>query len=808
MLRNYFKTAYRNLIRHKGFTIINIAGLALGLTACLLIGLFVYDELQYDKFLPEGEQVYRIYDEVSSPDGDETVLPTPPPFATTLDENFPEVEQTVRILMQPFDGQNLVEWGEKRTYEQGEFIADPGFFKIFPLSFKYGSPEKALDDPSSIVVSDKFAQKVFGNIDPVGQKLTVNKQPFLVRGVFESNPKFHMPVNFVLSLKAAEFPPERMKSWGWQQFFTYVKLREGADPSLTQAKFRDIVKKQVDPSTNEPYKYKPYFQPLSKVYLYSASFKYNLFLKGNITYVKALSIIAIFILLIACFNFVNLATAKSMQRAKEVGVRKAIGASRSQLMQQFLAETLLLTLISVIFAAALTSLVLPSLNAFTGKEMSFNIFSNPQLLLLLLGLTLVVGMLAGFYPALVLSGFNPVRVLKGAVVSDSRIGKVQWLRHGLIVVQFAVSIFLIISAVIVFRQVSYLHNKDLGFNRDQIMFFQMRGDNMFESYETFKQELKKLPGVANVSMGYGFPGDATAGDGINVPRNGEQVRHHVTQLMIDYDYLKTLNVKLVAGRPFSKEYKTDTDHAFMLNETAVRELGYGSPEKALGQPLSWNVWSDTNPDTLKEGKIIGVVRDFHYKSLYDKMEPTVLQIFPPAYWKVAVKMKAGNIPHTIDQVTKVWNKYAPDYPIEYIFMDDNFQKMYKAEDKLKSLLWIFTGVAIFVACLGLFGLAAYAAERRKKEIGIRKVLGADTSAIVALLSKEFLKLVLVAALIAFPLAWYAMSVWLQDFAYRISIPLWAFVTAGLVAAIVAFLTISYQAFKAATADPVLNLRTE
>ncbi|MBF9252565.1 ABC transporter permease [Pontibacter sp. 172403-2] len=808
MLRNYFKTAYRHLIRHKGFTFINIAGLALGLTACLLIGLFVYDELQYDRFLPEGDQVYRIYDEVASPDGDETVLPTPPMFSTTLEQSFPEVEQTVRILMQQFDGQNLVEWGEKRTYEQGQFFVDPGFFQVFPLSFKYGSPEKALDDPSSVVISDKFAEKVFRGKDPVGQKISVNKQPLLVRGVFRSNSKFHLPVNFILPMAAAELPAERMKSWGWQQFYTYVKLRKGTDPAFIESKFRDIVKKQLDPATNEPYKYTPSFQPLSQIYLYSASFKYNMFLKGNITYVKALSIIAIFILLIACFNFVNLATAKSMQRAKEVGVRKAVGASRGQLMQQFIAETLLLTLMSVVFATALTSLVLPSLNAFTGKEMSFNIFSNPQLLLLLLGLTLVVGVLAGFYPALVLSGFNPVRVLKGAVISDSRIGKVQWLRHGLIVVQFAVSIFLIISAVIVFRQVSYLHNKDLGFNRDQIMFFQMRGDNMFESYETFKQELKKLPGVANVSMGYGFPGDATAGDGIIVPQNGEQVMHHVTQLMVDYDYLNTLDVKLVAGRPFSKEYQTDTDHAFMINETAVRELGYGSPEKALGQTLFWNVWSDTNPDTLKEGKIIGVVKDFHYKSLYDKMEPTVLQIFPPAYWKVAVKIKAGNIPHAIEEVTKVWDKYAPDYPIEYIFMDDNFQKMYKAEDKLRSLLWIFTGVAIFVACLGLFGLAAYAAERRKKEIGIRKVLGAETSSIVALLSKEFLKLVIVAALLAFPVAWYAMHVWLQDFAYRISMPLWAFVVAGLVAAIVAFLTISYQAIKAATANPVNNLRIE
>jgi putative ABC transport system permease protein len=806
MFRNYLKTAYRNLFRHKGFTFINIAGLALGITACLLIGLFVYDELQYDKFLPEGDRVYRIYNDKSAKEAGELVAPVPPMFATTLEKDFPEVEQAMRVLMQQFDANNLVEAGDKRLYEKGRFYADPNFFDVFQLHFIYGSPEKTLADPSSIVISDEFSERVFGDTDPVGKKVSVNKQPYIVRGVFSTKERFSLPVNFVCSMEAAELPAERMKSWGWQQFYTYVKLKEGADPQFLQAKFRDVVAKQLDPDNNQPFDYKPVFQPLHEVYLHSASFKHDQSTRGNITYVRALSIIAVFILLIACFNFVNLATAKSMQRAKEVGVRKSIGASRGQLVMQFLGETLLLTFISVIFSAALTSLLLPSLNAFTGKEMSFNIFTNPGLLLLLLGLTLVVGLLAGFYPALVLSGFQPVKVLKSAVVVDSKVGRIQWLRHGLIVVQFALSIFLIICAFIVYRQVSYLHNKDLGFDKDQIMFFQMRGENMFNNYETFKNELRKVPGIKNVSIGYGFPGDATAGDGIIVPTNGEQVHHSVTHLMIDYDYINTLDVQVVTGRPFSKNYKTDTDHAFMINETAVRELGYGSPEKALGQTLRWNVWSDTNPDTLKEGKIIGVVKDFHFKSLYDKVDPTVLQIFPDAYWKVAVKVDAQNISGAIEQVEKVWKRFAPDYPIEYIFMDENFEKMYKAEDKLKTLLWIFTGIAIFVACLGLFGLAAYAAERRKKEIGIRKVLGADNSTIVALLSKEFLMLIIVSTLIAFPLAWYAMHRWLQNFAYRIDVPLWVFLMAGIVAAAVAFITISYQALKAASANPVTNLR--
>ncbi|PTX21499.1 putative ABC transport system permease protein [Pontibacter mucosus] len=806
MLRNYLLTAYRNLVRHKAFSLINIAGLALGLTACLPIGLFVYDELQYDKFLPEGDRIYRVYNDMAAREAGSVVAPVPPMYGTTLEQRFPQVEQVVRILMLQFDANNLVEVGEKSLYEKGRTFTDPSFFEVFQLPFKYGSPEKALADPSSIVLSEEMAARMFGEVDPVGKQINVNKLPYIVKGVFYSNNRFHLPVNFVLPMEAAEIPAERMKKWSWQQFYTYVKLREGADPQQVEATFRDIVGKQIDPEQNKPFDYKPYLQPLREVYLYSADFKYDQSIRGNITYVKALSIIAIFILLIACFNFVNLATAKSAQRAKEVGVRKAVGASRSQLVVQFLAETLLLTLISVIFAAALTSLLLPSLNAFTGKQMAFNIFTEPSLLLLLLLLTLVVGLLAGFYPALVLSGFQTVKVLKSAVVIDSRVGRIQWLRHGLIVVQFALSIFLIISAFVVFKQVAYLHNKDLGFSKDQIMFFQMRGDKMFENYETFKQELKQVPGVNNVSIGYGFPGDATAGDGIITLRNGEQTHHSVTQLMVDYDYLNTLDVKLLAGRGFSKAYGTDANHAFLLNETAVRELGFGTPQAALGQPLRWQIWNDVNPDSLKEGKVIGVVKDFHFKSLYEKVEPTVLQIFPSAYWKVAVKIDGGDVAGTIAQIKEVWRRFSPDYPIEYVFMDESFQKMYLAEDKLKTLLWIFTGIAIFVACLGLFGLAAFAAERRKKEIGIRKVLGAENAAIVALLSKEFLILIVVSTLIAFPLAWYAMHVWLQNFAYRIDIPVWVFLAAGITAAAVAFLTVSYQALKAASVNPVANLR--
>ena len=549
------------------------------------------------------------------------------------------------------------------------------------------------------------------------------------------------------------------------------------------------------------------FQRLQKIHLYSANFKFDLAQRGNITYVRALTIIAIFILLIACFNFINLATAKSLQRAKEVGVRKTIGADRKQLIFQFIGETVFLTFISILISIAAGILLLPWLNQFTGKNISFALFANPFVLLLFIILTLLVGILAGFYPALVLSSFKPLKVLKGAVNNHSA-GKTPWLRHGLVVVQFTLSVLLIISAVVVFRQVNYLHNKDLGFAKDQIMFFPMRGDNMFKNDEAFKNELLQLPGVTSVSIGYGFPGDAVAGDEIIVSKNGQQVKQSATQLMVDYDYIKTLGLQIVAGRDFSKSMSTDKDHAWIINETAVKQLGFGTPQNALGKKLSWHVWNNKNPDSLKTGQVIGVVKDFNYKSLYDKVETTVLQIFPDAAWKVAVKMKAAGMGTTINQVKNIWNQFTPEYPIEYKFLDDNFEQMYQSEDKLKSLLWIFTGIAIFVGCLGLFGLAAYTAERRRKEVGIRKVLGASTKGIVLLLSKDFLKLVAISLLIASPVAWYFMNKWLQDFAYRINISWWIFLLAGMLTILLALITVSFQTIKAAIANPVKSLRTE
>lgn len=808
MIRNYIKIAWRNLARHKGFSFINIAGLTLGLTAVMLIGLFVWDEKQYDRFLPGGDQVYRVYNEYTNNEGVRLLAPAPPMFATTLKQDFPEVETTARVMMQP-QYKRLFEVGNIKLYEESGFFVDSTFLDIFQLPFKYGARKGALDDPSSIVISEEMAHRFFAHDNPVGKTMLIEKQPYQVKGVFLKDPKFHLQFNFLLPMAAAGIPAERMQNWGWHQFYNYAKVKKGTNVQKLEAAFKTVVAqnpgsiRENDRSTNIPI-----FQRLKDIHLYSADFKYDMAVRGNITYVRALTVIAVFILLIACFNFINLATAKSLQRAKEVGVRKSIGANRRQLIIQFTGETMLLTFISMLLSVILTVLFLPVLNQFADKQISFPLFSNPLMLLLLILLTVIVGMLAGFYPALVVSGFQPVKVLKGSHVSEVLPGRIPWLRHGLVVVQFALSVLLIISALVVYRQVNYLHNKDLGFSKEQIMFFPMRGDTLFSQYESFKNELLQSPGISSVSIGYGFPGDAVAGDQIIVPRDGEQKNYAATLLMVDHDYVKTLGLQLVAGRDFSRQIKTDKDEAFIINETAVKELGFGSPEKALGQRLLWPPWGAQNKDSLKRGMIVGVVKDFHYKSLYDKMETAVLQIFPDAYWKVAVKIKTATIDQSIQHVKQVWDQFTPGYPLEYNFLDESFDKMYKAEDKLRSLLWAFTAIAIFVGCLGLFGLAAFAAERRKKEVGIRKVLGASVKGVVLLLSKDFVKLVLIALVIASPVAWYFMNQWLQDFAYRVDIGWWVFILAGLVAVVIALVTVSFQAIKAAIANPVKNLRTE
>ena len=809
MFKNYLKTAIRSLLRYKGFSLINIASLAIGITGCLVIGLFVWDELQYDTSIAGGENVYRIYEERNDNNSVTYGAPVPPAYATFLNQQYPEVDTTLRILMS--GNKFLMEVGDKRGYEEKGWFVEGSFFQIFPLRFIKGDPATALTEPATIVISDDLAHKYFGNEDPIGKTIKIDKGDLTVKGVLAKLPAhFHLDFYYLMSLPSAGIEKDRMEKWTWHQFYTYVKLKPGTDVKQLQDKFQAHVKKEIYPTlTQAGSTFLPFFQPLKDIHLKSADFIYDNAIRGNETYVKGLTIIALFVLLIACFNFINLATARSFRRAKEIGVRKVIGADRKQLIFQFIGETVMLSVFSVLIATVATLFIIPWLNAFTGKSISFNPFTNPLLGLLVLAAGVVIGILAGVYPALVLSGFQPIKVLKNMKPAANTGSGTAWLRQALVVVQFALSALLIVSSTIVYRQIHYLNSKDLGFNKEQVLFFQIRGElEDSNKLETFKTELKRSANVVSVTSGYGLPGDQYAGDGIAVPGNGGDKEYPANVFIGDYDYVKTLGLKLIAGRDFSRDRPTDVQEAFIINETAVKELGFGTPEKALGQRLNWNKWVPDSLNPVKKGKVIGVIKDFHYKSLHEKVTTSVLQIYPPVAFKVAVKLKTSDIGHTIAFINDTWNKFSPGYPLDYQFMDESYGKMYASEEKLGSLLWAFTIMAIVVGCMGLFALAAFSAEQRVKEIGIRKVLGANVLNIVGLLSKNFLILVLLASVIAFPVAWWAMNNWLEDFPYRITISWWVFGMAALAAVVIALMTVSFQAIKAATANPVKSLRTE
>ncbi|MBA2330277.1 MAG: ABC transporter permease [Flavisolibacter sp.] len=806
MLKNYFKTAIRNLMRYKGFSFINILSLAIGVTGCLVIGLFIWDEWQYDKSIPGSENIYRIYGQRTDQNATTYQAPVPPMYTTFLQQQYPEVDTAVRIMMT--GDKFLMEAGETTAYEEKGRFVDASFFQVFPFKFLRGDPNTALTAPATVVLTEELAQKYFGNADPLDKTIKIDTDTFTVKGVLAPLPShLHIDVRYLMSLPSLNLPQERMEKWTWTQFYTYVKLKPGVHVQQLQEKFQSYIKKEIEPqSTNSDVSTLPFFQPLKDVYLHSSEFIYDYAKRGNATYVKGLTIIALFVLLIACFNFINLATARSFRRAKEIGVRKVVGADRKQLVVQFIGETVLLSVFAVIIAIIATFLIVPYLNSFTEKNISFNLFSNPMLLLLVVAAAVLIGIFAGIYPAIVLSGFKPIKVLKSTKAAGKNINT-GWLRQGLVVVQFALSALLIISSIIVYRQTKLLNNKDLGFNKEQLVFFQTRGD-VTTNLETFKSELLQSSSIVSVTSGYGLPGDQFAGESVILPGSGEDKDQPTNMFIGDHDYVKTLGLNLVAGRDFTKEMSTDIEEAFIINETAVKEFGFGTPENALGQPIHWDKWIPDSLNPVKKGRVIGVVQDFHYKSLHEKVTSSVIQIYPPVLFKVAVKLKTADVQKTIAFINETWNKFSPQYPLDYKFMDETYEQMYKSENKLSSILWIFTFMAIVVGCMGLFALAAFTAEQRTKEIGIRKILGASVLNIVGLLSKNFLTLVFIASLIAFPVAWWAMNNWLEDFPYRVSISWWVFGITAVVAVIIALLTISFQAIKVATANPVKSLRTE
>lgn len=805
MLKNYLKIALRQAWRNPSTTLINVAGLSIGISICLLIGLFVWDEWQFDQHHPDKDRTYRITTESGGEGGADQWAGTSPAYGPALISDFPEVENTLRLYQ---IRQKLLFSREEDSFlEEHGFFAENSIFDFFELPFEQGNPENALREPNTIVLTQPLAQKYFGSENPVGQTLKINNNEVTVTGVLSpQSPHFHLDFDYLLTFENLknDVSEERINSWVWQDFYSYIKVHPGTDLTAFNDKLSRYVEQHAHPQTKvHGFYYYPILQPLTDIHLHSGNFVNDAAVRGNNRYVNGLALVGLFLLIIACINFINMSTARAAKRANEVGVRKATGAQQSQLRKQFLTEAVIIVTIAMLIAIPLTLLSLPFLNNFTDKTLEFPILTNIYFPLILVGLILLIGLLAGSYPAFVLAAFRPASVLKGGMVKPS--SHVNWLRKSLVTTQFSLSILLISCVLIIFRQINFLNETDLGFAKEQLVHFPMKG-SMFKNTENTKEEFLKIPGVSSASVCFGIPGDIVSGDNIIVP--GENRRNLQARIFnIDHDYLQTMGMEIVAGRDFSKSISTDATEAFIVNETALRNLDIAAtPEEAIGKRLEWQMWTEN--DTIKRGAIIGVVKDFHYNSMHENVETTVLQIFPDSYWKIVLRLEAGNMAETIAAIEEKWDAFETGYPIDYQFVDAGFQAMYENEQKLSSLLLIFTVLAVFIACIGAFGLAIYATEQKRKEIGIRKVLGASVGSIVALMSKDFLKLVLIALLIATPIAWFLMKSWLNDFAYRIEMQWWMFALAGLLALLIAFLTVGSQSFKAALTDPVKSLRSE
>ena len=794
MFRNYLKVAVRNLFRHKAYSFINVSGLAIGMACCILILLYVQDELSYDRFYENADQIYRLEANVKTRSGETGKWPaTSGPMAPTLLDDYPEITQAVRI--KPV-GTMLISYEKVSCYEEHLLFADLSIFDVFTFPLIRGDPKTALQQPNSIVVTQAIAEKYFGNADPMGKLLRLdNKHDYIVTGVLQKVPSnTHLKFDFLASISSLNTLNDRVaflfNNWGSFMLSTYILLPEGYPPVQLEEKLSLFAEKVMAKLTGAGFEFAFYLQPLTRIYIESES---------DIRTIWIFSAIGFFILFIACINFVNLSTARSANRAKEVGMRKVVGANRMQLIKQFLGESVLLSSIALLLSVALVELSLPTFNILSGKELAISYFDNKLFLFSLFAITLFVGILSGSYPAFLLSAFRPVEVLKGSLRTGL---KSPLLRRILVVFQFVLSIILLIATGVVHDQLGYMRNKRLGFNKEQVVAMPILKDpSLRKKYELIKNELLRNPRILNATASSQVPRSSFEGYVIRREGNEGSEAKMMGNLFVDYDFIETLGMELAAGRNFSKDSATDETKGFIFNESAVRELGWESSQASIGKQIEWDGWQ-------KGRIIIGVVKNFHFLSLRHEIEPIVMILWPERFNFISVRIRPDDIPTTLALLENKWHEFAPGYPFEYSFLDDDFDKLYRAEDRLRKTFGCFSLLAIFIACLGLFGLTSFATEQRTKEIGIRKILGASVSGIVLLLSKEFTKLVIVSNLIAWPIAYYAMNRWLQDFAYRIHIGLGTFLLAGAIALAIALLTVSFQAIKAALANPVEALRYE
>ncbi|RDC65553.1 ABC transporter permease [Adhaeribacter pallidiroseus] len=802
MLNNYLKIALRNLLRHKGYSFINVAGLAVGIACCTFILLFVQDELAFEKNHRKAKDIYRLTITIDNNGTPEKAAITSPRMAPQLKADYPEVKQFVRLLST--GNQALLRFGDKGLYETGGYFADSTLFEVFDYPLIAGNSRTALNEPNSIVLSQELAQKYFGHENPIGKIMELETQaPYTLKvtGILAEVPR-------TTQVRPAFLVPMRLvgggflNQWFSYGFTTYLLVNENFNAPAFDQKLQAFTKKYQPNAPGTPPPPALHLQPLLEVHL-NPEFGGQLAPVSDIKNVYLFSALALFIILLACINFMNLATARSQNRSKEVGVRKVIGASRGQLIRQFLSESLLLSFFALLLAMGIVYLALPLFNQLSGKYIQINFLSNSQLWLGLLALTLFAGLVAGIYPAFYLSGFRPVQVLKGRLIGSA---SGSGLRKGLVVLQFAISIAMIVGTAVVYNQMLYVQNKRLGFSQDQMLIINIPGNQDIKKSRALKEQIRQLPNVKQATLTGSIPAD----DGwwrtpMNPIGKGNSQDNSIIGFVLpsDFDLAKTFDLELVAGRFLDKNFATDTARAIMLNEAAVAAFGWQKPEAAVGQRVNYGGGNDSIGHV-----VVGILKDFNFQSLHQKVEPLVLTANTRQASFIVVKVQGADMAGTLAQLEQKWNAFDPKHPFDFTFMNDRLQNQYQAEMKLGRIFATFAGLAIFIACLGLFGLASFTTEQRTKEIGIRKVLGASVSHIMVMLSRDFVKLVLLANLIAWPVAWYGMSQWLQDFEYRTPISWWTFGIAAASALLIALATISVHALKAAIANPVNALRSE
>ena len=810
MLRNYLKLAWRNLLKNRTFSLINIIGLASGLACFILITLYVTDELSYDRYNEKADRIFRVDSDIKFGGSNWHLAVSPDPMGAVMKKDYPQVEEFVRF----FDpgGARMVIKGNEYIQENNTVYADSTLFKVFTLPVIAGDIRTALKAPNTVVINKSTALKYFGTTDVVGKNIeTGENKSTLITAVIQDIPhNSQFNFDFIFSMQSLHnYPRGNFLS---ANFHTYVVLRPGTNYKTFEKNFIQIIDKymlpqvkqytnikSMDEFTNAGNRMDYSLMPLTEIHLHSDRIG-EMGVNGNIQYVFIFSAVALFVLLLACINFMNLSTARSSSRSKEVGIRKVLGSDKLSLIKQFLAESTLIAIIATVFAVEIAWLCIPWFNDLSGKQISIAELFKIKYLIFLIALPFIVGLFAGGYPAFYLSSVKPIVVLKGKLNSGF---KKSTMRNVLVVFQFATSIFLIVGTIVVYSQLNYIQTKKLGFNKDQVLIINGTG-RLGNNTEAFKNEVSKMSGVVGSSYAGYLPIVNSVRNYSSYSKEAVMDSKNILNMqewVADYDYFKLMGMELILGRNFSKDFGTDTS-AMIINETTAKLLGYDNP---IGKKLY--SYFQGNVAHKVSYTIIGVVKNFHFESLKQNIGPLCIRFGKPS-WVTAFKVNTGDIKHLVANVETKWKTMAPVMPFDYRFLNDEFDKMYRVEQRTGKLGLSFAIIAILIACLGLFGLVTYMAEQRIKEIGIRKVLGASVSGLVGMLSKDFLKLVLISALFAIPLSWWAMNKWLQDFAYRINIGWWVFIVAGLIALMIALITISFQAIKAASTNPVENLRTE